>query len=71
MKSRFEKLQKQFDAFKWETEALKMHCEKLTEERDQLKSRFEEAALELQQKTGNILTKIERVSLNACSKKYH
>ncbi|XP_063697687.1 dynein regulatory complex subunit 4 [Culicoides brevitarsis] len=52
MKSRYEKLQKNFDAFKWETEALKMHCEKLTEERDQLKSRFEEAALELQQKTG-------------------
>lgn len=53
MKSRYEKLQKQFDAYKWETEALKMHCEKLTEERDQLKSRFEEAALELQQKTGD------------------
>lgn len=37
---------------KWETEALKMRCEKLTEERDLLKTKFEEAILEVQQKTG-------------------
>lgn len=52
MKNRYKKLEKDFDSYKWETEALKMRCEKLTEERDQLKERFEEAALELQQKTG-------------------
>lgn len=43
---------KQLNELKWETEALRMRCEKLTEERDQLKSKFEEAVLELQQKTG-------------------
>lgn len=52
MKCRFKKLESNYEAYKWETEALKMRCEKLAEERDQLKSKFEEAALELQQKTG-------------------
>lgn len=43
---------KQLNELKWETEALRMRCEKLSEERDQLKNKFEEAVLELQQKTG-------------------
>jgi len=37
---------------KCECEALQMCCEKLTEERDEIKNKFEEAVLELQQKTG-------------------
>lgn len=51
-KSRFSSASKQLNELKWETEALRMRCEKLTEERDQLKDKFEEAVLELQQKTG-------------------
>lgn len=41
---------RQLDEMKWETEALSMRCEKLTEERDQLRNKFEETAIELQQK---------------------
>lgn len=50
--NRFENVKKNLNNMKWETEALKMRCEKLVEERDQLKVKFEEAILELQQKTG-------------------
>lgn len=50
--NRFENVKKNLNNMKWETEALKMRCEKLVEERDQLKIKFEEAILELQQKTG-------------------
>lgn len=51
-KSRFTVTHKHLNELKWEAEALAMRCEKLTEERDQLKLKFEEAVLELQQKTG-------------------
>lgn len=50
--SRYEVIKKDQNNLKWETEALKMRCEKLTEERDLLKTKFEEAILEVQQKTG-------------------
>lgn len=50
--NRFENAKKNLNSMKWETEALKMRCEKLIEERDQLKIKFEEAILDLQQKTG-------------------
>lgn len=43
---------KQLDGVRWECESLKMQCEKLTEENMDLKSKFEKAVLELQQKTG-------------------
>lgn len=51
-KTRFTMSNKQLNELKWQCEALEMRCEKLTEERDQLKLKFEDAVLELQQKTG-------------------
>lgn len=50
-KMRFSATTKDLNKMKWETEALRMLCQKLTEERDQLKEKFEEAVLEIQQKT--------------------
>lgn len=49
-KTRYSSASKQLNDLKWETEALRMQCEKLTEERDELKEKFEEAVMELQQK---------------------
>lgn len=49
-KTRYSSASKQLNDLKWETEALRMRCEKLTEERDELKEKFEEAVMELQQK---------------------
>lgn len=49
-KSRYSSASKELNDLKWETEALQMRCEKLTEERDELKEKFEEAVMELQQK---------------------
>lgn len=56
---------KQLNEVKWETEALRMRCEKLTEERDQLRGKFEETAVELQQKMSmkNLLSERKLTSL--------
>lgn len=45
------KTEKQLDQLKLETEVLSIRCDKLTEERDSLKKRFEEAVMNVQQKT--------------------
>lgn len=52
VRSSYETLQKEQNNMKWETEALKMRCDQLSEDRDLLKSKFESAVLELQQKSG-------------------
>lgn len=49
--SQSESIQKKLDELKWETEVLAMRCTKVTEERDSLKDRFEEAVMAVQQKT--------------------
>lgn len=51
-KKRCETVEKMHDNLKWETEELKLLLDNVTGERDSLKMRFEEAILELQQKTG-------------------
>ncbi len=51
LKKRYGVLQKQHDDMKWEMEALQMRIEKLTEERDDLKSKFEDSVLDVQQKS--------------------
>lgn len=43
---------KQLNSVKWEMEAIRMRCDAITEERDQLKKRFGEIMIEMQQKTG-------------------
>ncbi|XP_031628683.1 dynein regulatory complex subunit 4 [Contarinia nasturtii] len=43
---------KQLNATKWEVEALRMRCDTITTERDELKKRFGEIMIEMQQKTG-------------------
>lgn len=50
-RSQYSVCSKQMNDLTWETEALRMRTEKLTEERNQLKKSFEDAVLELQQKT--------------------
>lgn len=51
-KKRCEQVEKLLNNQKWETEELKLLLDNTTDERDALKMRFEEAILELQQKTG-------------------
>lgn len=51
-KARCATAEKLLDQHKWETEELRMQVAQIGEERDALKMRFEEAVLELQQKTG-------------------
>lgn len=63
LQKRYNIVQKQFEDLTWESEALQMQCDKVIEERDQLKERFEEAVLEVQQKSSNF-------KLNKCRIKY-
>lgn len=42
---KFDALTKQQNTIKWEMEALRIRCEKLAEERDRLRDRFEDAVL--------------------------
>lgn len=51
-KTRCKTAEKRLNDHKWETEELKMRLEAVTEERDCLRGKFEEAVLELQQKAG-------------------
>lgn len=51
-KKRCETVEKLLHNTKWETEELKLLLDNTADERDSLKMRFEEAILELQQKTG-------------------
>lgn len=46
-----ESTKKKLNELKWETEVLTMRCAKLTEERDTLNNRFEDAVMAVQQKT--------------------
>ncbi|KAL9693844.1 hypothetical protein quinque_013129 [Culex quinquefasciatus] len=60
VKSRLSSTQKQLSSLKLESDVLQMRCEKLVEERDQLKSMFEKSILELQQKSGLKNSLLER-----------
>ena len=51
-KKRCDQAEKLLSSVQWEKEELQLLLEKTTEERDSLKTRFEEAILEVQQKTG-------------------
>lgn len=51
LQKRHDALRKQVDHIKLELDAKILHCDKLTEERDELKQRFEEAILDVQQKS--------------------
>lgn len=64
-KQQFVTTTKQLNELKWETEALRMRCEALVQERDQLKSKFEETTVDLQQKLSlkNVLSEKKLSSL--------
>lgn len=66
-KMQYATVTRQLNEMKWETEALRMRCETVTEDRDQLKKNFEKAVLELQQKTGLKNVLLER-KLTMCQK---
>lgn len=51
LQKRFESLRKQIDNLKLELDAKVLHCDKITEERDELRQKFEEAVLNVQQKS--------------------
>ncbi|KAL7030279.1 hypothetical protein ACKWTF_006598 [Chironomus riparius] len=51
LKKRCDALRKQLDNIKFELDAKVLHCEKLKEERDALKQKFEEAVLNVQQRS--------------------
>ncbi|XP_041770961.1 dynein regulatory complex subunit 4 [Anopheles merus] len=60
VKTRLNSTQKQLASLKLEQDVLQMRCEKLVEERDQLKRLFEKSMLELQQKSGLKNSLLER-----------
>nr|XP_019530448.2 dynein regulatory complex subunit 4 [Aedes albopictus] len=60
VKTRLGATQKQLSSLKLESDVLQMRCEKLVEERDQLKNMFEKSILELQQKSGLKNSLLER-----------
>ncbi|XP_065081882.1 dynein regulatory complex subunit 4 [Ochlerotatus camptorhynchus] len=60
VKTRLSSTQKQLSSLKLESDVLQMRCEKLVEERDQLKNMFEKSILELQQKSGLKNSLLER-----------
>lgn len=51
LQKRFDALRKQLDNIKLELDAKVLHCEKLKEERDALRQKFEEAILNVQQRS--------------------
>lgn len=51
LQKRHEALRKQVDHIKLELDAKMLLCDRITEERDELKQRFEEAILDVQQKS--------------------
>lgn len=54
LQKRFESLRKQLENIKFELDAKVLHCDKLTEERDDLKQKFEGAIIDVQQKSSKI-----------------
>lgn len=50
LQKRYELLRKQFNNVKFELDAKILHCDKITEERDELRQKFEDAILEVQQR---------------------
>jgi hypothetical protein len=55
LQKRFDAQRKQLDNLKMELDAKILHSEKITEERDELKQKFEEAILDVQQKSSELL----------------
>jgi uncharacterized coiled-coil DUF342 family protein len=55
LQKRFESLRKQLDNIKFELDAKVLHCDKLTEERDELKQKFEGAILDVQQRSSDVI----------------
>jgi ABC-type phosphate transport system auxiliary subunit len=51
LQKRYNGLCKQLDSLQIELDAKILHCEKITEERNELRQKFEEAVLEVQQKS--------------------
>lgn len=51
LQKRYESLRKQFDNLKMELDAKILHCDKITEERNEVRQKFEEAVLDVQQKS--------------------
>lgn len=60
---------KQLNATKWEMEAIRMRCDTISAERDELKKRFGEIMIEMQQKTGLKNVLLER-KLTQLKKEY-
>lgn len=60
---------KELNSVKWEMEAIRMRCDAITEERDELKKRFGEIMIEMQQKTGLKNVLLER-KLTQLKKEY-
>jgi growth arrest-specific protein 8 len=51
LQKRYESLRRQLENVKLELDAKILHCDKLTEERDELRKKFEDAIIEVQQKS--------------------
>lgn len=60
---------RELNATKWESEALRMRCDKLSADRDQMQEKFEETMLEVQQKSGLKNVLLER-KLTQLQKEY-
>lgn len=68
-KSMYTMTARELNATKWESEALRMRCDKLSEDRMHLEEKFEETMLEVQQKSGLKNVLLER-KLTQLQKEY-
>lgn len=68
LQKRYDALRKQLDNLKLELDAKVLHCDKITEERDELKQKFEDAILNVQQKS-SMLNNFSRPSIQLFAQK--
>ncbi|KAG5683425.1 hypothetical protein PVAND_012707 [Polypedilum vanderplanki] len=60
LQKRYDAQRKQMENLKLELDAKSLHCEKITEERDELKQKFEDAILDVQQRSSLKSAMLER-----------
>lgn len=58
LQKRYNGLRKQLESIQIELDAKILHCEKITEERNELRQKFEEAVLDVQQKSSECLSSV-------------
>lgn len=63
LQKRYESIRKQNDNMKMELDAKILLCDKITEERDELRQKFEDAILDVQQKSSKCILSYSEFSI--------